>query len=226
MDFRKRAADQGIAEEDALKKGMEAKSLELLGKEASFTRSLDWGIMQPMSDGLVLDLSCLCDMHPRLPGDLAAIMAIRAAFGLQRNKHSAGVNLHMAIENAISACALTWPAADLRLAKQHDHNRITEDGAEAIALAVAHKTKTWRVVRRMQREEHADWLLEHDSDGKRKLVAFEVSGVDQGSIMVRMREKLAQVAKNSDVDHRCAGVVGFERPEASLRSVKGKSYGR
>lgn len=179
-----------------------------------------------MSDSPTLDLGRLCEMHPRLPGDLAAIMAMRAALGLQRNKHSAGVNLHMAIENAVTGCALTWPAADLGVAKQHDHNRITEDGAEAIALAVAHKTKTWRVVRRMQREERADWLLEHDSDGRRKLVAFEVSGIDRGSIVVRMREKLAQVAKSTDVDHRCAGVVGFERPEASLKSVKEKTYGR
>lgn len=182
--------------------------------------------MQPMSGSPTLDLSRLCDMHPRLPGDLAAIMAMRAALGLQRNKHSDGVNLHMAIEKAVSGCVLTWPAAELGLAKQHDHNRITEDGAEAIALAVAHTTKTWRVVRRMQREERADWLFEHDSDGRRKLVAFEVSGIDRGSIVVRMREKLAQVAKSSDVDHRCAGVVGFERPEAALKSVKGKTYGR
>jgi hypothetical protein len=78
----------------------------------------------------------------------------------------------------------------------------------------------------MQREERADWLLEHDSDGKRRLIAFEVSGVDRGSVLVRMREKLAQVAKSSDVDHQCAGVVGFERPEASLKTVKAKTYGR
>jgi hypothetical protein len=179
-----------------------------------------------MADNQPLDLSRLSEMHPRLPGDLVAIMMLRAALGLQRNKHSAGVNLHMAIENVVSGCALAWHATDLGVAKQHDHNRITEDGAEAIALAVAHRTTAWRVVRRMQREERADWLLEHDSDGKRKLVAFEVSGVDRGSIVVRMREKSAQVAKSSDVDYRCAGVVGFERPEASLKSVKERKYGR
>jgi hypothetical protein len=179
-----------------------------------------------MSDSPALDLSRLCEMHPRLPGDLAVIMVIRAALGLQRNNHADGVKIHMAIENADSSCPLTWPVTDLGLAKQHDNNRITEDGAEAIALAVAYKTKTWRVVRRMQREERADWLLEHEIDGKRKLVAFEVSGVDRGSIVERMKEKLAQVAKSLDVEHRCAGVVGFQRPEASLRTVKGKSYGR
>ena len=31
--------------------------------------------MQPMNDGPDLDLNRLCDMHPRLPGDLAVIKA-------------------------------------------------------------------------------------------------------------------------------------------------------
>jgi hypothetical protein len=93
-------------------------------------------------------------------------------------------------------------------------------------IAVAHKTKSWRVVRRMQREERADWLMEDDSDRRRSLVAFEESGVDHGSILLRMREKLAQVAKSSDVDHRWVGVVGFERPETCLKSANGRSYGR
>jgi hypothetical protein len=153
-------------------------------------------------------------------------MLVRAALGLQRNKHSPGVNLQMAVQGTVSGCVLLWAAADLGAAKQHDYSRVTEDGAEAIALAVAHKTSAWRVVRRMQREEHADWLLEHQADGVRRLVAFEVSGVDKGSIVDRMKGKLAQVAKSRDVDQRCAGVVGFEQPEAVLRLVKGRSYGR
>jgi hypothetical protein len=181
---------------------------------------------QPVSAGAAIDLSDLCDMHPRLPGDMAEVMVIRAALGLQRNKHSSGADLQLSIENVVSRCALIWPTSDLGTAEQHDYNQITEDGAEAIALAVAHKTRAWRVVRRIQREEHADWLLEHQDNGVRKLVAFEVSGIDKGSIVVRMREKLTQVAKSPDVDQRCAAVVGFQQPEATLRSAKEKSYGR
>ena len=178
------------------------------------------------SVGVAIDPSCLCEMHPRLPGDMAGVMVARAALGLGRNKHSSGAELQMDIERAVSRGVLTWPTYDPGTVTQHDHNRITEDGAEAIALAVAHKTSSWSVVRRMQREEHADWLLEHQDSGKRKLIAFEVSGIDRGSIRGRLREKLAQVAKNSDVDQRCAGVVGFEQPEATLRSVDGRRYDR
>ncbi len=180
---------------------------------------------KPLIDGAAIDLGCLSEMHPRLPDDMAGLMVIRAALGLQRNQHATGAELRMTIENETFRCALLWPAADLGTATQHDHNRITEDGAEAIALAVAHKRKAWRVVRRMQREEYADWLLEHQADGLRTLVAFEVSGVDTGRIVDRMKQKMAQVAKSQDVDQRSAGVVGFEQPEAMLRSVKEKPHG-
>ena len=176
--------------------------------------------------GAAIDLSFLSEMHPRLPRDMAGVMVIRAALGLGRNKHSSGAELQVDIERAVTRCVLMWPPADPGTHKQHDHNRITEDGAEAIALAAAHQTRSWRVVRRMQREEHADWLLEHQDNGTRKLIAFEVSGIDRGSTQGRLREKLAQVAKNSDVDQRCAGVVGFEQPEAALRSVDGRHYDR
>jgi len=193
-----------------------------LSSAMSAVRQASAGQSEPHtpSGGAVIDLSCLCQMYPQLPGDMVVIMVIRAALGLQRNGHSPGADLQMSIERVVSRCALLWPAADLATAEQHDYNRITEDGAEAIALAVAHKTMAWRLVRRIQQEGHGDWLLEHQHKGMRKLVAFEVSGVDTGSIRGRLREKLAQVAKTVDVDERWAGVIGFQRPEAALQSVK------
>jgi len=181
---------------------------------------------QSETDGGGIDLACLRDMHPRLPPDMAQIMVTRAALGLQRNKHSSGAALHIDVETVVLRCILRWPDADLRTAKQHDFNRITEDGAEAIALAVAHKTKTWRVVRRMQREEYADWLLEHREGGARELVALEVSGVDRGDIAVRLGEKMDQVARSRDVDQRWAGVVGFQKPKAALQSVEVRTHER
>lgn len=98
---------------------------------------------------------------------------------------------------------------------------MTEDGAEAVMLALAHRARGWRVVRRMQREEHADWLLEQQGEGPRQVVALEVSGVNRGSIAARLTDKLDQVARSEDVDQKWAGVVGFEEPVATLRSTKG-----
>jgi hypothetical protein len=91
-------------------------------------------------------------------------MVGRAAFALERNGHSAGVRLSLDVERVTTDALMSWPPADLSKIEQHDHNRITEDGAEAVALAAAHQHRAWRVVRRMQREEHADWLLENTGD--------------------------------------------------------------
>ena len=164
-------------------------------------------------------------MHPRLPTDLALLMVGRAALALERNAHAQGVRLSLDLERVLSSGMLSWPGADLSKIDQHDHNRITEDGAEAVALALAHRHRAWRVIRRMQREEHADWLLEDAREGVRQVVALEISGVDRGSILARLSEKLAQVAKSTDVDQRWAGVVGFEEPIAALHFAKREHRG-
>lgn len=172
-----------------------------------------------------IDLRRLQEMHTRLPVDLALIMVGRAALALERNGHAPGVRMSLDVERALSNSVLSWLSADLSKIDQHDHNRITEDGAEAVALAVAHRHRAWRVVRRMQREEHADWLLEDVGINGRQVIALEVSGVDLGSIVARLAEKLSPVASSGDVDQRWAGVVGFEEPIAALQSTKRKKRG-
>ncbi len=167
-----------------------------------------------------LDLGKLREMHPRLPFDLALAMVGRAALALERNAHTPGVRLFLDLERVLSSALLSWPRAELGRIDQHDHNRITEGGAEAVALALAHRYRSWRVIRRMQREEHADWLLEDIREGVRQVVALEITGVDRGSIATRLSEKLAQVGKSADVDQRWAGVVGFEEPLAALHFTK------
>lgn len=167
-----------------------------------------------------IDLKNLREMHPELPGDVAVAMLVRAGLALQRNGHATGAAVSLQLERAVSHGSLFWSHADMTTIELHDYNRITEDGAEAVTLAVMHKHLEWRVVRRMQREEYADWLLERTAETGRETAALEVSGVDRGSITSRLTQKLAQVAKSMDVDQRWAGVVGFEHPIAALESKK------
>jgi len=56
------------------------------------------------------------------------------------------------------------------------------------------------------------------------VIALEVSGVDKGSIVARLSEKLGQVSKSTDVDQRWASVVGFEYPVAALHFTE-RMYG-
>jgi hypothetical protein len=172
-----------------------------------------------------IDLAQLREMHTRLPTDMALVMVGRAALALERNDHASGVRVSLDLERVLSSGLLSWPGAGLSKIDQHDHNRITEDGAEAVALALVHRHRSWRVIRRMQREEHADWLLEDVRESGRQIVALEVSGVDRGSIVARVSEKLTQVAKSTDVDQRWAGVVGFEQPIAALHFTKRRPRG-
>lgn len=165
-------------------------------------------------------------MHPRLPVDLAFLLVTRAALGFGRNGHASGVGIGFDIQRVPSEGLLAWPGADLGEIEQHDSKRITEDGAEAVALALVHAYGGWRVVRRLQQGENADWLLEGSGSGKRRVVALEVSGVDRGSIAGCLRDKLIQVAKCREVDQRWAGVVGFEKPNAALHSTRAAARGR
>ena len=173
-----------------------------------------------------IDLTKLREMHPELPGEVAVIMLVRSALALQRNGHTTGVEVSLQLERSASSSSLSWNHADLSTIELHDHNRITEDGAEAVTLAAVHKHLEWRVVRRMQREEYADWLLERTTAAGRVTAALEVSGVDRGSISSRLTQKLAQVAKSVDVDQKWAGVVGFELPIAALESKNGEKHGK
>lgn len=71
-------------------------------------------------------------------------MVERAALALERNAHKSGVRLSLAMEGVQSIGLLSWPGADLGKIDQHDHNQITEDGAEAVALALANQHRPWR----------------------------------------------------------------------------------
>ena len=164
-------------------------------------------------------------MHPELPLSVASSMSERAALALQRNGHAPGVRLTMELIRSPAIAVISWPEADLNKMDQHDFNRVTEDGAEAVALVIAGRYRFWRVVRRMQRREHADWLLESVRDGIRSLVAFEISGVDKGNIRARLSEKCTQVSRSRNVDERWAGVVGFEQPAAALQACGDEIHG-
>lgn len=176
------------------------------------------GIGYPAS--VDLDLAALREMHPQLPFDITLVMVGRAALALERNAHKPGVNLSLELERALSGVSLLWQAADLGHIEQHDHNRITEDGAEAVALALAYRYRSWRTIRRLQRGDCADWLLADVRDGVEQKVALEISGVNRGGIAARLAQKVAQVGRNADADQRWACVVGFEEPIAALRFIE------
>ncbi|MCC6877378.1 MAG: hypothetical protein IT378_23940 [Sandaracinaceae bacterium] len=107
--------------------------------------------------------------------------------------------------------ALVWKERPTSTAL--DFDRVTELGAEAVALALVHETRGWTVARRMQKTEHADWLMSDPATNRK--VAFEISGTATSSLTSRVTEKLRQVAE-CFVPRRTVCVVRFQEPRARL----------
>ena len=154
----------------------------------------------------------LKDMHPLLPASTAAEYVYRAAIGLERHDHESGVDLPTLIEDQVGSASLHWLPSSGG-GEQLDYHRITEDAAEAIALALVHVAKGWVVRRRLQRGESADWLL---GDGRAGLVALEVSGIDEGDDSERLRIKVEQVRHAAVGDQQAACVVELASPRATI----------
>jgi hypothetical protein len=158
----------------------------------------------------------LKSMHPLLPASTAAEYAHRAVIGLERHRHETGVALSTLIESAAGEASLHWVGASWRDAEQLDQDRITEDAAEAIALALVHVARGWVVRRRLQRGESGDWLLR---DPESRLVALEVSGIADGEDPGRLRLKLEQVRRATVASQRVACVVELEVPRATMATA-------
>ncbi|MEA2600702.1 MAG: hypothetical protein QOF89_1694 [Acidobacteriota bacterium] len=158
----------------------------------------------------------LKSMHPLLPASTAAEYGHRAAIGLERHSHETGVALATLFHSDAHDATLHWIRSPSGDAEQLDRHRITEDAAEAIALALVHVARGWVVRRRLQRGESADWLLQDPESG---LVALEVSGIDEGEDSDRLRLKLEQVRRATIAEQRSACVVVLSAPRATVAAA-------
>lgn len=158
----------------------------------------------------------LKQVHPLLPATTALEYGHRASIGLERQGHVPGVFLDARLDDEAREAILQWVSPSPGDAEQLDQHRITEDSAEAIALALVHGARRWVVRRRLQRGESADWLL-HDAEARP--VALEVSGIAEGEDPQRLGEKLKQVAKVTLTEQRAACVVELPVPRATVATV-------
>lgn len=146
-------------------------------------------------------------MHPKLRGypiDLPGL----GALALQRAGHTSPVEAGIDHGNREAMADIEWLDQELTLLEVLDGNRVTEDGAEAVALAYTNVSAGWVVKRRLQRRESADWLLHNEGDW----LALEVSGTAEDDPVARLKEKVDQVARCSLPAERLAVVVSFGKP--------------
>lgn len=165
-----------------------------------------------------LNLALLVEMHPLLPPARAADIAQCAAVGLRRHGHAPGAEMVTRLDEADHVATLGWMTAPGGTDLQLDHKRVTEDAAEAIALALVNVAFGWVIRRRLQQGESADWLLEGPS---KRLIGLEVSGVDAGDSEPRLRAKLLQAERLTIDCQHVACVVELASPRAVAAGCSG-----
>jgi hypothetical protein len=127
---------------------------------------------------------------------------------LERAGHVSPVRALVDHGEAVAEACITWLPPGANVLGVLDRHRLTEDAAEGIALSYVHATGRWRVKRRLQQAESADWLLQRDG----AWLALEVSGVAQGDGRSRFLAKRKQVAHCSVGAELLAVVVAFRGP--------------
>jgi hypothetical protein len=165
----------------------------------------------------MIDLEALTDLLG-LPEDCVTPLGHRAAVALER-RHRPGVHLIGVVQDAAIDEEIHWRPRTPGAAAYENINRVTEEGAEAIGLALACSKSAWRIKRRLQARlaEGADWLMIDASTGS--TVVFEIGGTDEQDLEALLAQKLEQ-ARHSPFSERgtpAACVVRFLEPSAKLR---------
>jgi hypothetical protein len=164
---------------------------------------------------MTIDLGRLCENHPEIEEEVLPPYIHRAAMALQR-RHVPRVQLRVR-QGDETDHELVWPAKSPRASEHLDFNRVTEDGAEGVALAVVQKLYGWTAKRRLQRTQFADWLLAQE--GTVEEIAMEVSGTDEEDDAAVLRKKVAQVRKCKVAPKRVACAVRFLEPRCTFKMV-------
>ena len=165
-----------------------------------------------------VDVRRLGDLHPRLSPTTVADFRHKAAVGLARHDHRSGVPFTLSFDGLARQTTLIWADDAAPSGEMFDFHDVTEHAAEAIALSLVGTAHGWRVHRRAQREEYADWQLFDMSGGR---IALEVSGVnmiDRGQR--RLLDKAGQVRRHrNDRALKLACVVELHPPRCRLRTA-------
>ena len=157
-----------------------------------------------------------------LPEETAAPLAHRAAVALER-RHAPGVRLAGTDQGAAIDEELRWRQRQPNASGYEDLNRVIEEGAEAIALALACSRRSWRIERRLQARlaEGADWLMVDPYTSAE--VVLEIGGTDEQGLESLFDRKIAQARRSpfAGVGTPAACVVRFVEPTATLWSDDG-----
>lgn len=156
---------------------------------------------------LTVDIAAELRLHRLSSADCRHLQE-RCAQAIAHFEHGLPLVLDIRLDTARVTAILECPLpVDARGEHADDTERV-EKGAEAVALAVIGKLGNWRVVRRLQRYEFADWLFAAPSGEK---IAVEISGTGNSSYLAaRLAAKIEQIMK-CRVPAKVVFLVAFDR---------------
>jgi hypothetical protein len=193
------------------RRGIEMNRLPRYSKKPvqSQSRDVGWSCRgrRPHRDMLNLALHELLNVHIKLRGHPIDYPR-SGGLALARAGHSSPVDAATEHDGLSGHARIEWQQHDLAIRGAVDEHRLTEDGAEAVALAYTHAVGRWLVKRRLRRGEYADWLLQTDDQS----LALEISGTTTEDGRGRLKEKREQVARCTLPASRMAVVVAFIQP--------------
>lgn len=168
-----------------------------------------------------IDVRRLRELHPDLDDELVVYLMRCAALALGRVGHRSGVEARTLFVAELVVDRWWWEEAPPAARAMYDEQRVTEEGASAIALVIAAVRRGWWVDRRLQTHQRGDWLL-HDPSGTRP-IRLEVSGVGTGRVGARVARKKRQVTREGSVEGQpWVCVVEFASPLAVFAPARGE----
>ena len=164
-----------------------------------------WALEDP---SIQMNLDDLGVMHPKLRGHPVSLAKL-AVLALRRAGHTPPIQIWTDNDGRTALGNIAWRSQHMHVLEMLDRKRVTEEGAEAVALAYVHVTQGWIVKRRLQQDEGAHWLLTNNG----RELALEVSGMESRNFTGRLAlKKLQMLAQCSLRTERLAVVVEFEGP--------------
>jgi hypothetical protein len=171
---------------------------------------------------VALDLDDLAMVCQELSASWAALMGEAAAVCLDHNAHAPGTNMEVTGDLAATA-ALTWTPPDDKQRRTHaDLQDATEDGATAVACALATQLTEYEVIRRAVKRTGFDyWLGKDDGLLFQDAARLEISGIldgDDSAVSARVRQKAEQIQRSNTHLPGYVIVVEFGRPQAGTQA--------
>jgi hypothetical protein len=179
-------------------------------------------VKPPATDSLTVNLDSFGAGGPNLSPAAAADLAEAAAVCLLESGHGSGVVMSV-IPGGHAVVSFSDPDARA-FTSRADPEETTERGATALALELLRVKEGHEVIERSRKRTGCDWYVgQPDPDGpfqaKRRVEVSGIRNETETTVVRRVNQKRAQLARGNDTTTGYVVVVGFRSPVAHVETL-------